>query len=165
MFADLTGPRFNKRKFRENILTEKLHKEWLKETGYDKDFTTFKKIWEAIANKIVSKVLTERDGVRLGSGLGDIYIGIIPKTKRRPIDYKTSRELGKIVYHENWNTDGKVGKIIYATKNRPYAYRLCKYWGFLPHTSFKDKCSEQLQLNPEKYKNSLERKYIYDNNT
>lgn len=159
MFADLNAPRFSKRKYRENIVSKQLHKEWKESTGYDKDFSFFKQVWIKIAEKIAQKVLEERDGVRLGSGIGDLYVGLIPKTKRRPVDYKLSKELGKIVYHENWNTGGKLGKIIYATNGRPYAYKLCKYWWFIAHTTFKDACVLKLRENPENYKASQERKY------
>lgn len=166
MFADLNAPRFNRRKFRKNILTKELHEEWKTTTGYDKNFETFKAIWEAIATKIVSKIISETDGVRLGAGLGDMYIGLIPGAKRRPIDYKTSREIGQIVYHENWNTDGKLGKVIYTVAGKPYAYKLCRFWGFVPHTRLKKLCTLNLQQNPQRYKNSLEgksRNYDYSN--
>lgn len=159
MFADLNAPRFNKRTFRHNIVSKELYDEWVKETGYKSTLDEFKRIWDSIAIKIRSKVISERDGVRLPSGLGDIYIGYT-KCKRRPIDYKTSKELGKIIYFENWNTDGRLGKIIYGTSGRPYMYRLCKYWGFIPHTNFKDECTNALQTNPDNYKNSIESKYV-----
>lgn len=159
MLGDLKAPRFNKRKFRFNVINKDLFNEWKSSTGYKKDFAFFRQVWIKIAEKMIEKVLEERDGIRMGSGLGDIYVGMVPQCKKRAIDYKTSREIGKIVYHENWNTNGKLGKIIYATSDRPYAYRLCRYWGFIPHRLFKRKCVERLRENPENYKNSIERKY------
>ncbi len=159
MFVDLNAPRFNKRKYRENIVSKELYEEWKESTGYRQDFSFFKQVWAKIAEKIIQKTLEERDGVRLGGSIGDLYVGIIPKTKRRPIDYKLSKELGQIVYHENWNTNGKLGKIIYGTNGRPAMYRLCKYWWFIPNTRFKEHCVQKLRENPERYKHSIERKY------
>ena len=159
MFTDLNAPRFNKRKYRYNIVSKQLYNTWKSGTGSTISFIQFKHIWANIADTIVDKVLTERDGIRLGTGVGDIYIGIVPTTKKRAIDYKLSKELNKIVYHENWSTNGKLGKIIYATNDRPYIFKLNRYWGFIPHTNFKDQCTKALLNNPEVYKNTLEGKY------
>lgn len=154
-------PRFNPRKFRKNLINGDVYKAWKDKTGRTESFEQFKAVWLRMALKIREKILTEPDGIRI-TGLGDIYIGIVPKAKKRAVDYKTSRELGKIVYFENWNTSGKIGKIIYATKDRPYIYTKKRFWGFKPHTTFKMDASVALQNNPERYKNSIERKY-YEN--
>jgi len=156
MFNNRKAKRFNTRKYRENIISEELYKKWKEESGFDITFLQFKNYWKLIANEYVQAVLENRDGIRFGAGLGDIYIGYIVGSKIRPVDYVTSSLLNKKIYHDNFDSRGKLAKIIYATNKRPYIYRMHNFWAFTACRNFKNKVKESLRSFPERYKNSIE---------
>lgn len=163
MFVDLKAARFNPRLFRKHIVTPELHQNWKKTTENKLNFLKFRSIWDEIASAIKNGVYEERDGVRL-TGLGDMYIGYVPG-KKRPVNYKLSKEFGKRIYHENWHSDGKIGKIIYAANGRPYIYRQWFMWAFRPVRKFQRAANVSMINYPDRYKLSQERlsKYIqYD---
>jgi hypothetical protein len=158
MFNDRKAPRFNQRKFRKNIVSEDLWKRWKLETGYNVSFSDFKNIWNNIAISFIQNVLEERDGVKLGAGMGEIYIGFIPSLKSKIVDPKTSEEYKKEIKYENWDTSGKVGKIIYATRGRKYIYKTAGWWAFKASRIFKQATSKSLRTHPNRYKNSIEKR-------
>lgn len=160
MFNNLKAPRFNNRKYRKNIITKELFKDWKVKTNNNITFKQFKEYWNLIAFKHIEKIIEERDGIKLGTGLGDIYIGFVKSKKKSGIDYKTSSEYNKCIKHENWDSSGKLGKIIYGTNNRKYIYKLHKFWSFEACRNLKRKVSLALKEQPEKYKNSIEKRAL-----
>lgn len=167
MFNDLSAPRFNTRKYRVNIVCKELYEEWKKKTGRTETFSEFKAIWNLIAEEHINQVIEERDGVKMAKGMGDIYIGYIPRVKKRFVDYKTSMEHNKKIYHENWDSNGKVAKIIHGTYRRKYTYRMNRWFGFNPNRAFKHKVIAALKAFPTRYKNTSENtrgKYEHEQN-
>lgn len=160
MFNDLKAPRFNPRKYRKNIVSEELYNKWKAKSEIDLSFSQFKAYWNMIAEKHVQKIIEERDGIKLGTGLGDIYIGLISKPKKEPIDNVLSIKYGKIIKHENWESSGKLGKIIYGTRGRKYIYRLHNYWMFTACRILKRQTSAALKANASRYKNSIEKRSL-----
>jgi hypothetical protein len=158
MFDNLKPRRFNTRKYRENIVSEELWKKWKDSTSRTETFKEFRDIWHKIADQIIVNVVEETDGVRLPKGNGDIYIGYIPHIQKRVIDYKLSKQYGKVIRHENWNSNNKVAKIIYGTSRRKYIYKLAGWWGFTACRNFKVRVVKALQTHPERYKNSIEKR-------
>lgn len=158
MYNNLKAPRFNARAFRENIVSEELYNQWKEQTGRTESFSEFKEVWEKIADSMVEFVIEERDGIKLAKGMGDIYIGYVPGAQKKFIDYQSTKEYGKTIYHENWNTNGKAGKIIYGTRKRKYLYRLSNWWGFKGCRNFTRAASKALKEFPERYKNSIEKR-------
>lgn len=160
MFNDRKAPRFSSRTYRKNIVSKELYEKWKIESGYDITFKEFRSIWDKLAAKYVQNVIEEKDGVRLGASVGDIYIGFIPQKKTKAIDYATSLELGKPVYFQNWHSNGKIGKIIYGTRKRKYIYRLAAFWAFTACRNFKNLAVKAMKENPERYKNSIEKRSL-----
>jgi hypothetical protein len=159
-FNDLTAPRFNPRKYRTIFVHTELYNRWKEKVGRrDCTYGEFRRIWELIAKEIISTVQSERDGVRLDAGLGDLYVGYTQprESSRKPVDYKLSQELGKTIYHENWHSSGKMVNIIYGTSNRKYIYKKRKMWGFEPTRDFSRQVSKSTATFPDRYKNSQER--------
>lgn len=158
-FADVKGPRFNTRTFRHKIVSTDMWRSWKKKTGLGLDYKEFKRIWKLIVTELHQAVLEEPNGVALPYGLGTLYIGWV-KPKKRPIDYKTSKEYGKMIFYENYHSYGKVGKIIYAPCGK-YAHKNCKWWGFKPITPFKAKAVKAIAETPEIFRNSKQKMYKY----
>src|SRR5690606_3245995 len=134
-----------KRKYRKNIVSKELYDAWKLRTGYNISFQEFRKIWRLIAQEYITSIVEEADGVRLDASTGDLYIGYIPSPKRKPIDFNTSLQLGKRVHFQNWNSSGKMAKIIYGTRGRRYMYRFATYWSFVASRTFKKRCKQALQ--------------------
>lgn len=156
-FADRAGPRFNTRKWRQKIISKELYKKWKDKTGYAVTFEEFKRIWKHIAQEIQLGALEEPDGIMLPYGLGEIYIGYV-KLRDKVVDYKVSREVGQVVYYENYHSYGKIGKVIYSPCGK-YATNTCDLWNFKPITPFKEKATKALMGQPELYKNTRQKKY------
>ena len=160
MFNNRRATRFSNRKYRVNIVSQELYTKWKSQTNYSITFIQFKQYWKFIAREYVNAILEESDGAKLDASIGDIYIGFVPPPKKKAIDYKTSNEIGKTTYYENWNTNGKLGKIIYGTNGRKYIHRLHAWWAFKPCRNFKNNVKDSLRANPERYKNSIEKRTL-----
>lgn len=160
MFNDLNAPRFNDRKYRENIVSNDLYKRWKENNKTSKlSFIEFRNICWAINTEITDVITEEPDGVRLPMGMGDIYIGYVPRALKA-IDYKASREYGKPIYHENWNSSGKLAKIIFGTNTRHYIFKRAWMWGFEACRPFARRVVQCLKDNPQIYKNTIEKRSL-----
>lgn len=98
------------------------------------DYLTYKRILNAMCKIILKYILNRSEGFKMPYGLGFIQIGKYqPKTltnKSLSVDYKSSKEYGKCIYHLNEHSDG-------------YKYRL--YWSKVPRT-FPNRYKYQLCL-------------------
>ncbi len=122
------------RKNKKSYTTYDIYNNWAKETESEVSYVRFKRISEAFNKLISDSILDASDGFKMPYGLG--YVRIIkyrPKTytdKSLSVDYKSSKEEGKTIYHLNEHSDG-------------YKFRL--YWSKLPQT-FPDRYRYQLKL-------------------
>jgi len=83
----------------------------------------YKRVLDEMCNVILEHVLDRSEGFKMPYGLGFIQVGKYrPKTlspQSLSVDYKTSKEYDKKIYHLNEHSDG-------------YKYRL--YWSKIPRT-------------------------------
>ena len=103
-------PAKNFQKDRFNIIDIKYHKQFVKETGIDIDYKTFKSVIVDSNASIANAIIKGNDGVRLPKGLGVIAVCKY-KTKEKAIDWKNSNEVGKRMYHNNLDTFQNMFKI------------------------------------------------------
>ena len=98
------------------------------------DYGLYKRILEEMCKVILECVLERSEGFKMPYGLGFIQVGKYrPKTlspQSLSVDYKSSKEFDKRIYHLNEHSDG-------------YKYRL--YWSKIPRT-FPDRYKYQLCL-------------------
>lgn len=122
------------RKNKQSYTISDIYRLFTKQTGVDIDYSRFKTILDTFNKTILESLQDRSEGFRMPYGLG--YIRIVkykPKSytqKSLSIDYKTSKEFGKRIYHLNEHSDG-------------YKYRL--FWSKLQHT-FPDKYKYQLSF-------------------
>lgn len=111
-----------------------MYKAWLKETDSDVPYFRFKRILDRFNKSVRDTILERSEGFKMPLGLGLVCIGKYkPKTytdKSLSVDYKSSKEEGKKIYHLNEHSGG-------------YKYRL--YWSKVPQT-FPDRYKYQLIL-------------------
>lgn len=160
MFNNLKAPRFNPRKYRKNVVSQELYKKWKTQTESDLTFSQFKKIWEYIAEEYINTILEERDGAKLGNGMGDLYIGYIKNVKKDIVDYNLSKQYNKTIKHENWETGGKFGKLIYGVTGRKYIYKTHQFWKFKGCRNFTRLISKTLKEFPARFKHSIEKRSL-----
>lgn len=104
------------------------------ENAVEVSYVDFKRILDQMCVLILDCVLNASDGFKMPYGLGFIQVGKYrPKTYTNTslsVDYKTSKEIGKQIYHLNEHSNG-------------YKYRL--YWSKVPRT-FPDRYRYQLMF-------------------
>lgn len=118
---------------KKSITLVDMYKQYIKENQYI-EYRTFKDILDRFNSSVLNYLLESSEGFKMPLGLG--YIQIVkykPKSyneKSLSTDYKSSKELGKRVYHLNEHSDG-------------YKFRL--YWSKIPKT-FPNRYMYSLQL-------------------
>lgn len=118
---------------KKSVTIVDMYKQYVKD-GSDVSYLRFKTILEKFNQIVLDKLLNASEGFKMPYGLG--YIQIVkykPKSmtsKSLSVDYKSSNEFGKRIYHLNEHSDG-------------YKFRL--YWSKLPQT-FPDRYRYQLSL-------------------
>lgn len=111
-----------------------MYVQYHKDNKNDVSYNTFKTILNEFNSELKNCLLESSEGFKMPFGLG--YVQIVkykPKSytkKSLSIDYKSSAQYGKIIYHLNEHSNG-------------YKYRL--YWSKIPQT-FPDRYKYQLQL-------------------
>lgn len=105
-----------------------------KEMPIEVDYSLYKRILDEMCKVILEHILERSEGFKMPYGLGFIQVGKYrPKTlspESLSVDYKSTKELNKRIYHLNEHSDG-------------YKYRL--YWSKIPRT-FPDRYKYQLCL-------------------
>ena len=98
------------------------------------DYSLYKRVLDEMCKIILDHVLMRSEGFKMPYGLRSIQIGkYLPKSiteQSLSVDYKSSKEYNKRVYHLNEHSNG-------------YKYRL--YWSKIPRT-FPDRYKYQLSL-------------------
>lgn len=122
------------RKNKKSYTEYDMYKMWIKENGTDVPYFRFKRILSEFNKLIRRNILDRSEGFKMPLGLGYVCIGKYkPKnynSKSLSIDYKSSKEENKTIYHLNEHSGG-------------YKYRL--YWSKIPRT-FPDRYKYQLIL-------------------
>lgn len=111
-----------------------MYKYYKTNSPYKVEYSLYKRILDRMSQIIAEAVLDRSEGFKMPCGLGYIQVGKYqPKnynSKSLSIDYKSTREYGKVIYHLNEHS------------NR-YKYRL--HWSKVPMT-FADRYKYQLCL-------------------
>ena len=98
------------------------------------DYSLYKRILDEMCKVILEHVLERSEGFKMPYGLGFIQVGKYKPKALTPeslsVDYKTSKEYDKHIYHLNEHSNG-------------YKYRL--YWSKIPRT-FPDRYKYQLNF-------------------
>lgn len=122
------------RKNKKSYTLADMYKAYTKENEIDIDYERFKTVLDKFNDEVKTAILERSEGFKMPFGLG--YIRIVKYKPKRldrkslSIDYKSSREIGKTIFHLNEHSGG-------------YKYRL--YWSKIPQT-FPDRYRYQLCL-------------------
>ena len=134
---DVKAPRY--RPTSHNLLSRELYSKFLEKYPEHKhhDFEEFKKNISIFNETIWKTALEHRDGVDLPEGLGNIFIGTCWTKKKKNVDFHKSAVHGMIITNQNYETDGKLGKIFYTNYNNKYRFANRVMWMFKGCRDFK----------------------------
>lgn len=119
---------------KKSVTIRDMYEQYVQENDVDVSYSRFKRILDRFNEIVKDSLLEGSEGFKMPFGLG--YVQIVkykPKSytkKSLSVDYKSTKELGKTVYHLNEHSNG-------------YKFRL--FWSRLPQT-FPDRYRYQLSL-------------------
>jgi len=90
----------------------------------------FSKIMVTFHNEVVQGVIDNRDGIELPEGLGFVFIGSCQRAKRENIDFRASTLAGRKIFHQNWESDNRLMKILYSNSEVRYRLTNKQVWAF-----------------------------------
>jgi len=137
---NLKGTRLRKKT--TSIMNRKRFTKFLKQHPEYKGMTIsqFNAIVRQFNNDIVDAVIDNCEGVTLPERLGEITILSFPSPRRKIIDFGESNKAGELRYHGNWETDNKIGKIVY---HKAYSsIKNGRFLGLIPSREFKTRMSK-----------------------
>lgn len=151
--ADLSAPRY--RTVKRGLAGKPLYASFYKKHPDLKGVISniqYREIVKEFNKEIMEAVCENRDGVELPESLGFLFIGAIKYTRsQKAIDYTKSRELNKTVYHKNWDTDMKIGKLIFTMLPAKYKMKDGNMWAFKASRKFSRMVSKNFKFNYERY--------------
>tara|TARA_R110002167_G_scaffold192045_2_gene394479 strand:+ start:59 stop:565 length:507 start_codon:yes stop_codon:yes gene_type:complete len=112
------------------------------------DFNTVVKKFN---ENIIEEVINSRYGVTLPERIGRLVVVAFPKAKKKIIDFGKSNKTGVLSYHANWDTDNRLGKILYQNSVKGYGIKYHKLWTFTATRTFKEKVSIAFKMLWAKY--------------
>jgi len=148
---DLNAPRFRKRW--QSALTVETFKEFQKKHPQYKDLSLkeYKEIVNVFNSKIKEGVINNRNGIELPEGLGFIFMGSCPQSKKKNVDYSKSLKYGVEAIHKNWESDNRLLKIFYTNYNTKYPFANKQVWSFKAGKQFIHEASIAFRENWQKY--------------
>jgi len=148
---DLNAPRFRPK--RVNLLGRELYENFIKKYPKytDIDLTTFKQIIRTFNEELYMGIIQNRDGVELPDGLGFIFMGTCPATKKQNIDVSKSLKYGIVANHQNWDSDNNLLKIFYTNNKCKYPLANKQVWAFKAVKQFRKAASDAYKVNWPKY--------------
>ena len=135
---DLSAPRYRAKVLGllNNQTIEEFRTKYTRHSQIDENI--FKKIIKYYNECLWKEVIENRDGVELPDSLGFLFIGTCPAPKSKTnTDYAASKEHGVLVKIKNWETDNRLGKIMYSNYHTKYQFANRELWSFTAVRQFK----------------------------
>ncbi len=101
----------------------------------------------AFNNNIALETTINPYGVILPNRIGIVLINNAGRSKKKPIDFKRTAELGYTVYHKNWDTDNNLMRITYLNNTRKSVVKNVKLFTFNATRTFKEVASAHFRKN------------------
>lgn len=167
---NLNAPRMKNAKYTSHLVTRELYDKWYENTEY-KEINTYEKFlkyWDNIVEEAKTETTINPLGVRLGQDVGSLRLNYVKKYTP-PISEEESNRAGTDLPALNWNTNGKLGKVVWTMQQVKYKNKRAKLYAFLPEREYsRDKAAKCFRETPEIYKDnkisSFQKKVIKDAN-
>ena len=116
---------------------------------YKIDKEIYRNICIDFNEKIMNSVISDADEIELLSRLGSLRIKKIKGKERRMIDWKTTKECGKVVYHLNMHSDGYYYKWHWKKQHALFSNK--SVYSFKPLRRYKREMEQLLKDNKVDY--------------
>jgi|TARA_R110000868_G_scaffold5681_6_gene33616 hypothetical protein len=149
---NITGPRVKKKL--THIMSELELKYFKNKHPEYKDLklSEFNNVIKKFNHNIINEVIENRNGVALPERIGQFIIMSFSKAQHKKIiDFGESNKTGILSYHKNWETDRRIGKIVFQNTSYNYAIKNYKFWGFKATRTFKSNMSKIFKKKWAKY--------------
>ena len=149
--ADPKGPRV--RKNHTKMLTKEFFKALRKKHPYLKNYTDrqIRLVVKSVHAKMREIISETRDGLSLPNELGNIILGACKVDTPYSPELKRSAELGIVVHHKNWNSNGWICKVCYSSYAAKYRYKNSSLWAFEALKHLKKDVSRAFTKDHKKY--------------
>ena len=148
---NIKGPRFRSKRL--SVLNKKTYQDFIKKYPEyeDLDLESFKNIIRTYNDELCNTIIDNRNGVELPDGLGFVFIGTCPKSKKENIDFKKSIEYGTKVFYRNFDSDNKLMKIFYSNYAAKYPFHNKQLWSFRLSKPVRQRASKEYKENWTRY--------------
>ena len=162
---NLKGPRVREKRI--GLLNAETIKEFKDKNPIYKniDNSKLKSIIKIYNKRLWEGVIKYRDGVELPDSLGYLFIGSCPPSKTVNMNYALSKQYGKVLQNNNWDTDGHIGKIFYTNWSTKYRFKNRELWRFEAIRDFKRSVAKEYPKDWQKYimmKNKYKVAHLYN---
>jgi len=126
-----------------HVMNDSLFREFKRKHPEYKDMilAEFNAILKQFNHNIIDEVIDYRFGVGLPERIGHFVIVSFPRSKKKIINFAESNKTGVKTYHGNWDTDNRLGKIMYQNSSSQYTIKYHKLWTFKPTRNFRERMS------------------------
>jgi len=134
---DLNAPRFRPAVY--NAMNEDFFNRFRKKHPKYKNLRDpeLRRILKTFNTVLYETVVDYRDGVKLPHNIGWLFVGSCKGSKKKNVDYAKSNKYGVLVTNKNWDSDGRLAKIIFTSYAPKYKMKNREYWGFIACRDFK----------------------------
>lgn len=111
-------------------------------------------------NKMIGEAVVEnREGVSLPEYMGIIIVATYGK-RTKAVDWKSTKELGKVVHHTNTHSSELGGWMFYVRSTNRYNFINSQMWVFEPSWDMRDKIAKAYRENWNKFIRLANFKYV-----
>ena len=114
-------------------------------------FESFVRYWRHISNGMIKEVCTNPFGIKLPYYCGELSIKYANKDLK-PINKRASINNNFMVPHLNWNTNERLGKLVWNTSRASQFNAMIKYYGFKGTREFNVEVNKALVETPELFR-------------
>lgn len=113
----------------------------------EKTISNLLTIIRKLHENIVEETMTNIYGVLLPENIGWLFLNNIGKTKKKAIDFNSSKKHNKLMYHKNWDTDNNTLRITYLNNTARNTIQNTHLFSFTATQSFKRKAGKYFSKN------------------
>lgn len=120
------------------------HPQYSEEIKRTKDLRDVIKLFHG---EVVEEMKKNPHGIVFPKNFAVMFINNCGVSKKKAIDYANSKKLGRVIYHNNFETEGNLMKVMFLNHVLPSGVSNNKFYYFLPTDKTKSLCSQYFRKN------------------
>lgn len=114
-------------------------------------FPEFKEIIRTFNIALGDGMIDHRDGIEFPEGLGYLFMGTCPRSKKKNVDFVNYFASGVITTYKNWDSDNNLLKIFYTNYPVKLSFTHKHLWSFKPCKTLRHRVSVAYKKDWTKY--------------